>query len=180
MPHDQSKPYFDMAHEGALGDRMFQSQLDESFVAHQYIIAAQAAWSANLPDGLWGCEDDERFTVQKITSERTVKGSQKACFDYETLGDELDKAKLSWRFYASQYGSASSGNGGTWSSYQAINHIYNGPDWKKDVISPELEVHHRRPRPASLRTSPGSRRSATTPTTPTARTTTDRRGFRRW
>ena len=25
---------------------------------------------------------------------------------------------------------------GTWSSYQAIKHIYNGPDWKKDVISP--------------------------------------------
>ena len=24
----------------------------------------------------------------------------------------------------------------TWSSYQAISHIYNGPDWKKDVISP--------------------------------------------
>ena len=70
VPHDQSKPYFDMAHEGALGDRMFQSQLDESFVAHQYVIAAQAAWSANLPDGLWGCEDHEQFTVQKITSER--------------------------------------------------------------------------------------------------------------
>ncbi|MGC1757756.1 MAG: alkaline phosphatase family protein, partial [Candidatus Cybelea sp.] len=32
VPHDQSKPYFDMAHEGALADRMFQSQLDESFV----------------------------------------------------------------------------------------------------------------------------------------------------
>ena len=57
VPHDQSKPYFDMAHEGALADRMFQSQLDESFVAHQYVIAAQAAWSADLPDGYWGCQD---------------------------------------------------------------------------------------------------------------------------
>ena len=36
------KPYFDMAHEWVLADQMFQSQLDESFVAHQYIIAAQA------------------------------------------------------------------------------------------------------------------------------------------
>ena len=34
------------------------------------------------------------------------------------------------------YGSDSSGNGGTWSSYQAVKHIYDGPDWKKDVISP--------------------------------------------
>ena len=33
VPHRESKPYFDMAHEGVLADRMFQSQLDESFVA---------------------------------------------------------------------------------------------------------------------------------------------------
>jgi phospholipase C len=136
VPHDQSKPYFDMAHEGALADRMFQSQLDESFVAHQYVIAAQAAWSADLPLGYWGCEDREQAEVPMITKERVVSGYQKACFDYQTLGDELDKAKLSWRFYASQYGSVSSGTGGTWSSYQAIKHIYKGPDWKKDVISP--------------------------------------------
>jgi len=140
VPHEQSKPYFDMAHEGALADRMFQSQLDESFVAHQYIIAAQAAWSANLPDSFyWGCEQHERATVAMITVERVVRGHQKACFDYQTLGDELDKAKLSWRFYASKYGTDSSGNGATWSSYQAIKHIYDGPDWKKDVISPNFK-----------------------------------------
>ena len=136
VPHNQSKPYFDMAHEGALADRMFQSQLDESFVAHQYVIAAQAAWSADLPAGDWGCEDHAFARVPMITKERVVTGYQKACFDYQTLGDELDKANLSWRFYASQYGSAASGDGATWSSYQAIKHIYNGPDWKKDVISP--------------------------------------------
>ena len=135
VPHDQSRPYFDMAHEGALADRMFQSQLDESFVAHQYIIAAQAAWSADLPDGYWGCEDHESAEVAKISKLRVVGGYQKACFDYETLGDQLDKANLSWRFYASQYGSGSSGNGGTWSGYQAIKHIYKHHDWKY-VISP--------------------------------------------
>jgi phospholipase C len=136
VPHDQSKPYFDMAHEGALADRMFQSQLDESFVAHQYIIAAQAAWSANLPGGDWGCENHEAAEVATITTQRVVTGyDQKACFDYQTLGDELDKANLSWRFYASRYGPGS-GNGATWSGYQAVKHIYDGPDWKKDVISP--------------------------------------------
>ncbi len=55
MPHRDSKPYFDMAQEWVLADRMFQSQLDESFVAHQYVIAAQAAWSVNLPLAAWGC-----------------------------------------------------------------------------------------------------------------------------
>jgi phospholipase C len=136
VPHNESKPYFDMAHEGVLADRMFQSQLDESFVAHQYIIAAQAQSSVNLPYGPWGCEGGPSDTVFTITQQRTQGPMQQACFDYKTLGDELDQAGLSWRFYASQYGSKSSGTGGTWSSYQAVRHIYYGPDWKKDVISP--------------------------------------------
>ena len=55
VPHDDSKPYFDMAHEWVVADRMFQSQLDESFVAHQYVIAAQAQSAVDLPKGLWGC-----------------------------------------------------------------------------------------------------------------------------
>jgi len=136
VPHRESKPYFDMASEGVLADRMFQSQLDESFVAHQYIIAAQAAWSVNLPLSWWGCEGGPSDTVPTIGVDRLRGKYQRACFDYQTLGDELDKAKLSWRFYASRYGSRSSGTGGTWSSYQAVRHIYYGPDWKKDVISP--------------------------------------------
>ncbi|HEY2474189.1 MAG TPA: alkaline phosphatase family protein [Candidatus Cybelea sp.] len=135
VPHKESQPYFDMAHEGVLADRMFQSQLDESFTAHQYIIAAQDAWAVDLPYGLWGCVESG-VTVDTITKERKVGSPESACFNYQTLGDELDNAHLSWKFYASTYGSASSGDGGTWSSYQAVRHIYEGPDWKKDVISP--------------------------------------------
>ena len=52
VPHNESQPYFDMAHEGVLADRMFQSHLDQSFVSHQYIIAAQAAAHIeSLPTG---------------------------------------------------------------------------------------------------------------------------------
>jgi len=137
VPHSDSKPYFDMAREGVLADHMFQSQLDESFVAHQYIIAAQAAWSVDLPEGAWGCGGGKQDYVDIITPQRTIsKQTQPPCYDYQTLGDELDKAGLSWRFYASGYGSDSSDGGGVWSSYQAVKHIYRGPDWKKDVISP--------------------------------------------
>ncbi|MBV9720143.1 MAG: hypothetical protein JOZ77_12560 [Candidatus Eremiobacteraeota bacterium] len=137
VPHGQSRPYFDMAHEGVLADNMFQSQLDESFVAHQYIIAAQAAWSVDLPAGPWACGGGRFDTETTITEERTIaKKSIHPCYDYQTLGDELDKAGLSWRFYAAEYGSASSDDGADWSGYQAVRHIRYGPDWKKDVISP--------------------------------------------
>jgi phospholipase C len=137
VPHSDSKPYFDMAHEWVVADHMFQSQLDESFVAHQYIIAAQAQSSVDLPFGLWGCPGGASDDVATITAQRTYGSYQQACFDYQTLGDELDKAKLSWRFYTSKYGSSSSGGGSWWSSYQAVRHIYNGPDWKKDIVTPQ-------------------------------------------
>jgi phospholipase C len=138
VPHDESKPYFDMAHEWAVADNMFQSQLDESFVAHQYVIAAQAQSSVDLPYGpFWGCKGGPGDTVGTITQNRSLYGPrQQACFDYTTLGDELDKAGLSWRFYAARYGNDAGGNGGTWSAYQAVKHIFYGRDWKRDVVSP--------------------------------------------
>ena len=122
-----------MAHEWVLSDRTFASQLDESFVAHQYIIAAQAKSSVDVPFGPWGCEGGPFDFVQTITAQRGYGDEQRACFNYQTLGDELDAAKLSWRFYTSKYTNPTSGY---WSAYQAVKHVYNGPDWHK-VITPQ-------------------------------------------
>ncbi|MGA8533993.1 MAG: alkaline phosphatase family protein [Candidatus Tumulicola sp.] len=135
VPHGESKPYFDMGHEWVLADHMFQSHLDESFVSHQYIIAAQAQSSVNLPFlPEWGCEGGKKNFVETIRKDRSYGNPQQACFDYTTLGDELDNAGLSWRFYTSKI--ADPGDG-VWSGYQAIRHIRFGPDWKKDVITPQ-------------------------------------------
>jgi phospholipase C len=134
IDHNDSKPYFDMAHQWVLADRMFASQLDESFVAHQYIIAAQAKSSVNVPAGPWGCPGGPGDRVLTITHERKMGAAQTPCFNYTTLGDELDDAGLPWRFYTSTFTYPTSG---LWSGYQAVDHIYNGPDWKKDVITPQ-------------------------------------------
>jgi phospholipase C len=134
VPRTESKPYWDMAHEFVLADHMHASQLDESFVAHQYIIAAQAHSSVDVPGGLWGCEGGKHDTVRTITKERTYGPDQPACFNYQTLGDELDHAGLPWRFYTSSY---TKPLGGFWSGYQAVKHIIYGPDWKKDIVVPQ-------------------------------------------
>ena len=135
VPHDESKPYFDLAKEFVLADRMFQSHLDESFVSHQYIIAGQAHGSVDLPDGIWGCDGGQYDQVQTISATRSYGPSQRACFDYRTLGDELDKHGLSWHFYSSTV----NGDGGEWSGYQAIKHIRDGKDWSADVINPQTQ-----------------------------------------
>lgn len=135
VPHDESKPYFDMAREWVLADRMFQSQIDESFAAHQYIIAGQAQSSVDapfLPE--WGCSGGRRNFVETILPGRSFGSPQRPCFDYTTLGDELDEANLTWRFYTSRIADPADG---VWSGYQAIAHIRYGPDWKKDVVTPQ-------------------------------------------
>jgi phospholipase C len=134
VPHVETKPLFDMAHEFVLADRMFASQLDESFVAHQYVIAAQAQSSVDVPGSYWGCPGGNDNEVATITKERSYGNSQRPCFNYKTLGDELDKAALPWRFYTSKYTAPLSG---LWSGYQAIKHVYYGPDWKKNIVTPQ-------------------------------------------
>jgi phospholipase C len=145
VPHAESKPYFAMAHQWVLADRMFQSQLDESFTAHQYVIAAQAASSADLPNLNWGCGGGNADYVYTMTVQRKPYGRKEVpCFDYQTLGDELDAANLSWRFYAGAYGAP--GSGSEWSGYQAVKHVYDGPDWKRNVVTPNwkfiIDVRH--------------------------------------
>jgi phospholipase C len=132
------QPYWDMASQYVLFDNNFPSQLDASFVAHQYLIAAQADSAVDIPTAAWGCANGYD-QVKTITQQRTYGPYESPCFDYTTIADELDAKGLTWRFYAPQ----TTMSGGMWSAFQAINHIYqygNGPEWLANVISPETEV----------------------------------------
>jgi len=135
VPHTETQPYFDIATEFVVGDHMFTSHVDESFVSHQYIIAGQAQSAVDLPSGWpWGCDGGSSDTALTLTKQRTYGPPEVVCFDYQTLGDELDKKKLTWRFYTTMEESS----GGEWSGYQAIHHIRYGPDWA-NVITPQTQ-----------------------------------------
>jgi phospholipase C len=138
VPKREVAPYWAMAAQYALNDNTFSSQLDDSFEAHQYLIAAQAQSSVDSPIRQWGCSDDPSDIVNTLTQQRTYGPVQAPCFDYTTLADELDAKYLTWRFYAPAIRDE-----GIWSAYQAINHIYqggNGAQWLANVISPETGV----------------------------------------
>jgi phospholipase C len=135
VPHNESKPYWDMANEWVLGDDFHTSQVDESFASHQYIIAGQASSSVDVPEpGEWGCSGNGK--VETLTQKRKYGPTQTPCFDYTTLGDELDTAGLTWRFYSSKIAQPM---GGFWSGYQAIKHIRYGKDWA-NVITPQKTI----------------------------------------
>jgi phospholipase C len=135
-PASETKPYVAMAKQYVLADKMFTSNFDaSSFVSHQYIIAAQANATVDYPtSGIWGCDGGPTDTIWTITQQRALNTKIQACFDNPTLGDELDVAGVTWRYYTSKFDYF---QGGIWNAYQAIKHIRYGHDWKANVITPQ-------------------------------------------
>jgi phospholipase C len=138
VPHTETAPYFSMAEQYVLADRMYASNFDaSSFISHQYIIAGQAESAVNYPYGAWGCPGGSGDEVGEVGPDRQVPYAYEVpCWNPTTLGDELDTAGVSWAYYAVSY----SGYPGIWSAYQAIDHIYYGKDWKNDVIGNPAQV----------------------------------------
>ncbi len=157
VPHDEITPYFDMANQYVLGDEFYASDFDtSSYISHQYIIAGiNPDQAVNYPETVWGCPGGKPDRIDRLGPDRAITlfpKNEHPCSDVTTLADELDAARVTWRFYAAPVGvnkgekpcgsgsdvgpDASKGRRGIWSAYQAIRHICYGPDWSKDVFSP--------------------------------------------
>ncbi|MGA8532957.1 MAG: alkaline phosphatase family protein, partial [Candidatus Tumulicola sp.] len=136
VPPGDVKPYLTMAKRYVLADKMFTSNFDgSSFISHQYLIAGQASSTVDFPLTTWGCDGGVKDTIVTITQQRAYGNSIPACFDNNTLGDELDAAGISWKYYTASI----EGDGDIWNAYQAIKHIRYGPDWKTHVIDPQTK-----------------------------------------
>lgn len=134
-------PYFSLAKQYGLADRMFASQTGPSYPGHAYIIAGQSNFAIGNPTdpfGRWGCDARTGTTTEVLTpTGNDVVDGPYPCFDYQTLGDLLDRAGIAWRYYAnigSQAGLAEI----LPDPYDAIRHIRFGADWASDTTtSPE-------------------------------------------
>jgi phospholipase C len=134
VPASESAEYFALAKRFVLADKMFSSQIDSSYSAHQYLIAAQTGGTVDNPDLYpWGCDAPPESIVPTLNSDRTEGPGVFPCFSYPTLADELDPDKLSWRYYAPPL----TGNfaGSVWTAYDVIRPVRYGPDWA-NVVSP--------------------------------------------
>ena len=122
--------YWSYAEHFVLADHMFSSLAGPSFPNHLYTVASQAGGAINNPNSLiWGCDADVRTTVDVFDSTGTVK-REFPCFDFPTLGDKLEDAGISWRYYAPVQGQP----GYIWSAFDAIRHIRQSPLWQKRVV----------------------------------------------
>jgi phospholipase C len=120
--------YWAYAQNYVLADNFFSSMVGPSFPNHLYLIASQSGTATSNPQNAlnhsWGCDAGPNATVLLLNKTKVAP-----CFDYQTLGDTLTTAGLSWDYYAPAFNTA----GYQWSAYSAINHIRNTGEWAAHV-----------------------------------------------
>jgi len=135
--------YFSYARHFALGARMFSSLHGPSFPNHLYTIAADSFGALDNPfqtlnSSSWGCDapnNEEDQALVRILLPTGVIGTQFPCFSgVKTMADTLDNAGVSWKYYAPP----NTDPAYIWSTFDAIDAVRNGPDWKKVVDTSKL------------------------------------------
>ncbi len=123
--------YFAYARQFVLADRMFSSLTGPSFPNHLYTVGAQSGGAINNPSSrdVWGCDatPDARVVVLDDNGRRTL---QFPCFEFPTLADRLQAARVTWRYYAPGKGQP----GYQFSALDAIAQIRLTPLWEAHVV----------------------------------------------
>jgi phospholipase C len=138
------QPYWDIAKQYVLADRLFQTQGSGSFTAHQDLIAGGTQIDAtraiiDFPTQMpWGCDAPGGTVTSLITANDQVlpNGGPFPCLTYPTgtLRDLLDAKSLSWKYYTPQIGQSFAGN--IWNAFDAIRAVRKGPEWNTNIAIP--------------------------------------------
>jgi phospholipase C len=125
--------YWEYARQFTLDDHFFSTIMGPSFPNHLVTIAASSNNVVDNPLGqtvhAWGCDSGQYSVVTLMDPNTGKKSLVKPCFNIATMADTLQKAKVSWGYYApTQYHS-----GYIWSSLDAIKHIRYSSLWKSNV-----------------------------------------------
>jgi phospholipase C len=145
LQRKQVAPYWMMAREYVLADHMFPTMFGPTFTAHIDLIASTTNLTADAaevdgPTGQpWGCDAPKGTTTYLLDPQRVERGyGPFPCFtQYNTMAETLDAAGVTWKYYAPTDKYA---GGRLWSPFAAIRQVRFGPDWKRNVISPQTTV----------------------------------------
>ena len=146
LDRTQIAPYRAMARSYVLADHMFPTEFGTSFTAHQDLIAGTTQIDSQhslvnvpIPSPPWGCDAPNSTFTALVNRQRQVANTGPSpCFDqYATIADRLDAAQVSWKYYAPPSPVFA---GSVWTAFSAIKNVYYGPDWKRNIISPETKA----------------------------------------
>lgn len=145
LRRDLVKPYWIMARRWVLADHMFATEWGPSFSAHLDLIAGSASIDAthvlaDLPtQAPWGCDapGGTQTTLVGTNQVESWNTGPFPCLSLETMADTLDKAGVSWKYYAPKIGKDYGGS--IWTAFDAIQKVRDGSDWS-NIVSPETTV----------------------------------------
>lgn len=135
VPPAETAIYHLLAHRYALADRNFAPRFVPTFPSHLFLIAARSEFAGNpLQTVMWGCDAPPATRVITFGEGENVNSpGAYPCVDDRTIGDLLDAANVSWKYYSGALGPL--GNLEL-DGYEAIRHIRYGADWQKIAIAP--------------------------------------------
>ena len=145
--------YWSYADNFVLGDRMFSSMYGPTFPEHLYTIGAQAAGvvgnklQTDNPGGYCADPGETVYAFAPLTDEelKQVMAAEeaadtdrigdfweevRACFNFKTMPDMLNKHGISWRYYDE--------DGSWYNAILAIEHLFNSKYWGPNVV-PQTE-----------------------------------------
>ena len=142
-------PYWEMARQYTLADRMFPTEYGPSWTAHLNLVASTTTVTPttaviDFPTEIFGeyCGVSHSVHTFVVTSAGKYENGPYPCFtQFRTMADTLDAAHVSWRYYAPNTtgGSCETACGGQWSPFASIKKVREGPDWQ-NVIDPPPQV----------------------------------------
>ncbi len=147
----ETAPYWKLAQQYTLADKMFSTDTASSFIAHQQMIAGTVALNdrESLTDQPiytpWGCDAPPGTTTPLLFSNgRYNANGPFPCFtQYGTIADLLDPANVSYLYYVDgMFGSQPhyDFSGAVWNGFDAIKKFRYGPDWKKHISIPNTNI----------------------------------------
>jgi phospholipase C len=152
VEQSQIAPYWDIAEQYVLADEMFPTEFGGSFTAHLTLVAgtdnikqkpseAEVDFPTEVPDD---CDSQPGTVSSYLTAgsphpykdtEHRFKGPFPCFSQWDTMANVLDKAGVSWKYYATKLL-----DGGLWEPYEAMKYVRYGPDWNTDIIAPQTRV----------------------------------------
>jgi phospholipase C len=149
----QIAPYWTMAQQYGLADHMFTTETSGSFNGHQDLIRGDTVIQPNVSmidfptHGPWGCDAPSGTTVAEITTGgKYITVGTYPCTtafpkssSYETLRDLLDTNSVTWKYFTPSLLKGGLA-GAYWDAYDVISAVRTGPEWTKNIISPEKKV----------------------------------------
>ncbi|HEY3676612.1 MAG TPA: alkaline phosphatase family protein, partial [Candidatus Tumulicola sp.] len=137
---NQIKPYWAMAKQYVLGDRMFPTEFSASYTAHQNLIRGDTTysdgeslvdlpWNTHTPSPIenWGCDDYKPSYEPLIdTNQNYNRNGPFPCMTYETIRDTLEAKGVSWRYYTPPW---PIDGGQMWNAFDGISAVRYSKEW---------------------------------------------------